>query len=243
MEGKRSGKVSQPERGLRPVEHGVDRFQFLAGLGVELPSRHKIGVRASRRPKGQVNHPAAKQCPSRPNRIAGTLQHTDRTAVVVQGRRIPAEVPQHRTAPVQHRSSERAATKIHGSVKRGKSRCRPARVDIRRSESRQHVGFTILRASPAGQAQCGPELADPRANIADVAKNDPGGLACYRSHIGIGPGSQDLVRPGQCFMRTGHRQRQQVVHLTMSEPGRGHAFHHGGDARSSYTGGRIRTLI
>jgi hypothetical protein len=39
---------------------------------------------------------------------------------------------------------------VNGSIKRGKSfRC-PACEDERSTESSQHVGFTILRASPAG---------------------------------------------------------------------------------------------
>jgi len=77
---------------------------------------------------------------------------------------------------------------VNGSIKRGKSLRCPACKDECGTESSQHVGFAILRASPAGQAQRGPEFTDPRAHITDIAKDDPGGLARYRRRIGIGPG-------------------------------------------------------
>jgi hypothetical protein len=68
---------------------------------------------------------------------------------------------------------------MNGTIKSGKPVRRPACQDESGSEGSQHVCFTILRTSPAGQAQRGPKLADPRVHIADIAKNDPGRLVRY----------------------------------------------------------------
>jgi hypothetical protein len=115
---------------------------------------------------------------------------------------------------------------VNGSIKRGKSVGCPACKDERGTESSQHVGFTIVRASPAGQAQSGPELTDPRPHITDISKDDPGSLVRYRRRIGTGTRRQRFPRPGQRLMRTGHRQRQQVVHVAIPGPGCRRAFHH-----------------
>jgi len=81
-----------------------------------------------------------------------------------------------------------AVSQINSSAKGSESVRRPARVDQRRTERSQHIRFTILRATPAGQPKRGAELTDPRAHVTDIAKDDPCSLARYRRRIGIGPG-------------------------------------------------------
>jgi hypothetical protein len=75
-----------------------------------------------------------------------------RTTQVIQRRRKPAERPQRHTAPVQDPPSQDTASQMNGTVEGGEPVRRPADEDQRNSESSQHIGFAIWRASPAGQA-------------------------------------------------------------------------------------------
>jgi hypothetical protein len=108
-------------------------------------------------------------------------------AQILERPRKPTEVVQRRAAPVQNPSCQDAVSQMNSTIKGSKPVGRPACKDESGPKGSQHVCFTVLRTSPAGQAQCGTKLANPRLHITDIAKDDPGGLVCNRRCIRMGP--------------------------------------------------------
>ena len=55
------------------------------------------------------------------------------------------------------------------------------------------------------------QLPDPGIDITELAQDNSRGLVCYRSVIKAGVAGQYLAGPGQCLLRAGQSQRQQVI--------------------------------
>jgi hypothetical protein len=87
---------------------------------------------------------------------------------------------------VQYPSFQDSAGQMDSTVENGEAVCCTARVDKRRPEGRQDIGFTILRSCTEGQTQRDPQLTGTRIEVTDITQDDPGGLARYRSRIGTG---------------------------------------------------------
>jgi len=201
-------------------------FQFLAGFGEEAFSGHEIGVRTGRRTDSQVDHPSAAQRAGRPEPVARALEHADRAAEVVEGGPVAAEGAEHHAAPVQHPSHRDAGGQVDSTVKGGEPVCRPARVDERPAQGTQHIGLALRGPGPPGQPQRRSQLTYTGADVAGIAQDDPGGLMSDRGLIRARTPSQDRTRPGQCLLRAGQGQRQQIVHVTLTGSGCKHPLRH-----------------
>ena len=84
-----------------PVEHRVDRLQLLAGFGEQAPGGDEVGVRAAGRARAPGTPRPRRSAPG-PSRADHPARRSTAIAPaqVVQGRRVPAQGPQHDAAPV-----------------------------------------------------------------------------------------------------------------------------------------------
>jgi hypothetical protein len=109
-------------------------------------------------------------------------------------------------------------------------------VDERCPQGPQHIGLAFGRTGLAGQLQRAAQLTYPGIDITGITQDDPGGLAGDRGLIRVRPATQNRPRPGQCLMRTGHGQQQQIVYIAPTGSGGKCAFGHEANASSSLSG-------
>ncbi len=235
--GKRGRQVTGAGRRQPAVVPRVDPFQLLAGHGEQALGGGEIGVRASGGIHVEIDHPARSERAGFPDRVAGAMQNGDRPAQVLQRLRVLAYGPQRDAAPLQDASRRRARRVQYRLVQRRKPGLSPACIDQRDSERRQHVRLTLQRATPPGQAQCGPQLTDPGAHIAELAQHDANGLAGDGSVIRAGILREDRPRAGERIARAGKREKQQLKRPASSRGTLAGFPRHGNDAK----GGVIRT--
>ena len=162
---------------------------------------------------GQVDQPAAAQRAGRPDRSPARSQHADRPAEVVQGRRVPAQIPEHDAAPVQYPSHQHAGGPAGWPDRR--RQVRPPSGPRRRALS---PGTPAHRPRVRPHRSGGPVAA---RGAARVPRHGHHRYRAGRSRRPDGPqrphtgqaGRQNRPRPGQCLMRTGQGQQQQIVHI------------------------------
>ncbi len=161
---------------------------------------------------------------------------------VVQGRRVPAQVPEHDAAPVQYPPQQYAGGQLDAAIEGGESARRLACVDERGPQGPEHIGLAFRRTVLAGQLQRAAQLADPGIDITGIAQDDPGGLTSDGGLMRARPAAQYRTRPGQCLMRTGQGQQQQIVRIAPTSSGGKCAFGHDAHASSREVARRAHRL-